>query len=51
LNIGFIRSVLLARFETIDNKELQKEMKKWGFSKEQEAFTWKWIRKEINLVG
>jgi hypothetical protein len=51
LNIGFIRSVLLARFETIDNKELQKEIKKWGFSKKQEAFTWKWIRKEINLVG
>ncbi len=51
LNIDFIRSVLLARFETIDKKELQDEIKKWGFSKEQEAFTWKWIRKEINLVG
>jgi len=51
LNFGFIRSVLLARFETTDDKELQKEIKKWGFSKEQEAFTWKWIRKEINLVG
>ena len=51
LNFGFIRSVLLARFETTDDKELQKEIKKWGFAKEQEAFTWKWIRKEINLVG
>ncbi|MGD2089829.1 MAG: hypothetical protein PVH61_26880 [Candidatus Aminicenantes bacterium] len=51
LNFHFVRLVLLARFETIDNNELQKEMKTWGFSKEQEAFTWKWIRKEINLVG
>jgi len=51
LNFNFIRSVLLARFETIDKKELQKEIKKWGFSQEQEAFTWKWICKETNLVG
>jgi hypothetical protein len=25
-------------------------MDRWGFSAEQQAFAWRWVRKEIHLV-
>ena len=47
----FIRWTFIARFdpEVIDDK-VKAELDRCGFSPEQQAFVWRWIRREMNLV-
>lgn len=45
----YIRWILLARFKKIDIDKANKEMNNCQFTSEQQAFVWKWIRKEVNL--
>jgi hypothetical protein len=49
----FMRWIFLARPEKreIDTDKVQSEMDRCGFSTEQQEFIWRWVRREINLVG
>lgn len=47
---NFMHWIFLARYEQAEADKVQSEMDKCGFTTEQQAFTWRWIRKEINLV-
>jgi hypothetical protein len=49
----FMRGIFLARPEKreIDTDKVQSEMDRCGFSTEQQEFIWRWVRREINLVG
>lgn len=40
-----------ARFEQVQTDIVQAEMDRCGFSSEQQEFIWRWVRREINLVG
>jgi hypothetical protein len=43
-------SWILARFEQVDMDKVQTEMNNSGFTSEQKAFIWRWIRREFDLV-
>lgn len=45
----YIRWILLARFKKVDIDKVNKEMNICQFTSEQQAFVWKWIRKEVNF--
>jgi hypothetical protein len=49
----FMRWIFLARPEKreIDTDKVQSEMDRCGFSTQQQEFIWRWVRREINLVG
>ena len=49
----FMRSIFLARshHREVDTDKVQSEMDRCGFSTEQQEFIWRWVRREINLVG
>jgi hypothetical protein len=48
----FMRWIFLARSDEreTDTDKVQAEMDKCGFTPEQQDFTWRWVRREINLV-
>lgn len=45
-----IRWTFLARFELVEGNEVQAELEHCGFTPEQQAFAWGWVRREINFV-
>ncbi|MBD0362528.1 MAG: NACHT domain-containing protein [Coleofasciculus sp. C3-bin4] len=49
----FMRWIFLARSDEreTDTDKVQSEMDRCGFSTEQQEFIWRWVRREINLVG
>jgi hypothetical protein len=49
----FMRWIFLARshHREVDTDKVQAEMDKCGFSTQQQEFVWRWVRREINLVG
>jgi hypothetical protein len=49
----FMRWIFLARSEKreTDTEKVQAEMDRCGFTTEQQYFIWRWVRREINLVG
>jgi hypothetical protein len=51
--LDFMRGIFLARSEKreIDTDKVQSEMDRCGFTPEQQDFVWRWVRREINLVG
>lgn len=45
-----IRWIFVARFEQVETDKVQAEMDRCGFTAEQQAFAWRWARREIDLV-
>jgi len=45
--------IFLARSDEreTDTDKVQSEMNRCGFTPEQQDFIWRWVRREINLVG
>lgn len=51
IKLGLLNRCILVRSDkNIEDQEVQTEMDKYGFSPEQQAFIWRWIRHEITLV-
>jgi hypothetical protein len=46
----FMRWTFIARFEPEAKNKVQAELELCGFTTEQQAFAWRWVRREINLV-
>ncbi len=47
---GLIRWIFLGRFEEVDPDKIYDEIKRCKFNAEQQAFIWRWIRREVDLV-
>jgi len=45
-----MRSVFLARFDSVDADRVQAEIDCCKFTPDQQTFIWQWVRQEINLV-
>ncbi|MBE7445676.1 MAG: NACHT domain-containing protein [Planctomycetia bacterium] len=45
-----MRWIFVSRFEQVETTKVQAEMDMCGFLPDQQAFAWRWIRREINLV-
>lgn len=46
-----LRWAFIARFEPVQEAKVQSELDTCRFTVEQQEFIWRWIRKEINLIG
>jgi hypothetical protein len=49
--IGLFRPLIIARLERGDTDNLEDEIKKLGFSKDQREFVLRWAKREIALVS
>lgn len=45
-----MRWIFVSRFEQVDTDRVQADMCRCGFTPEQQAFAWRWIRREVNFV-
>jgi hypothetical protein len=46
----FLQWIFIARFMPVELDKVQAEMDKSAFTAEQQAFVWRWVRQEIELI-
>lgn len=49
-SLKLLNSTFLSRYASVPHTDVQAELTRCGFNEEQQAFIWRWIRREINLV-